>query len=196
MPMTRSFDVVFDLRLNKRLSKESWGRWFEMLSRPLWRHCNAIWLWWQSSLAFIITRINMFKTKFVLSSARPQASEECSLISTSLCSTAKSITTLAPKIPPIDVGWQQWNYSGKYLPANHTRASIVLSLHHKLSVITYIRHSCDIRWMSSYLKSLTTWLFVQQFVQANIPNAKPCIIGSMWQSLWISDFKSKWMVWK
>ena len=40
-PVTRSFDVFFDLRLNKRLSKQSWGWWFETLSRPLWRHCNA-----------------------------------------------------------------------------------------------------------------------------------------------------------
>ena len=45
-PMTRSFDVFFDLRLNKRLSKQSWmskqswGWWFETLSRSLWRHCN------------------------------------------------------------------------------------------------------------------------------------------------------------
>ena len=30
----------FDLRLNKRLSKQSWGWWFETLSRPLWRHCD------------------------------------------------------------------------------------------------------------------------------------------------------------
>ena len=28
-PMTRSFDVFFDLRLNKRLSKQSRRRWFE-----------------------------------------------------------------------------------------------------------------------------------------------------------------------
>ena len=28
-PVTRSFDVFFDLRLNKRLSKQSWGYWFE-----------------------------------------------------------------------------------------------------------------------------------------------------------------------
>ena len=28
--------------LNKQLSKQSWGWWFEMLSRPLWRHCNGI----------------------------------------------------------------------------------------------------------------------------------------------------------
>ena len=41
-PVTRSFDVFFDLRLNKRLSKQSWGWWFETLSRPLWRQCNAI----------------------------------------------------------------------------------------------------------------------------------------------------------
>ena len=40
--MTRSFDVFFDLRLNKRLCKQSWGWWFETLSRPLWRHCNAL----------------------------------------------------------------------------------------------------------------------------------------------------------
>ena len=40
-PVTRSFDVFFDLRLNKRLSKQSWGCWFEMLSCPLWRHHNA-----------------------------------------------------------------------------------------------------------------------------------------------------------
>ena len=35
------FDVFVDLRLNKRLSKQSWGWWFETLSRPLWRHCNV-----------------------------------------------------------------------------------------------------------------------------------------------------------
>ena len=38
--VTRDFDVFFDLRLNKRLSKQSWGWWFETLSCPLWRHCN------------------------------------------------------------------------------------------------------------------------------------------------------------
>ena len=39
-PVTRSFDVFFDLRLNKRLSKHSWGWWFETLSWSLWRHHN------------------------------------------------------------------------------------------------------------------------------------------------------------
>ena len=40
--MIRSFYVFFDLRLNKRLSKHSWGWWFETLPRPLWRHSNAM----------------------------------------------------------------------------------------------------------------------------------------------------------
>ena len=40
-PVTRSFDVFFDLRLNKRLSKQSSGWWFETLPCPLWRHCNC-----------------------------------------------------------------------------------------------------------------------------------------------------------
>ena len=39
--VTRSFDVFFDLRLNKPLSKQSWGWWFETPSNPLCRHCNA-----------------------------------------------------------------------------------------------------------------------------------------------------------
>ena len=37
-----SFDVFFNLRPNKRLNKQSWGWWFETLSRPLWRHCKDI----------------------------------------------------------------------------------------------------------------------------------------------------------
>ena len=37
-PVTRNFDVFFDLCLNIRLSKQSWGWWFETQSRPLWRH--------------------------------------------------------------------------------------------------------------------------------------------------------------
>ena len=39
-PVTRSFDVFFDMRQNKRLSKQWWGWWFETLSRQLWRHLN------------------------------------------------------------------------------------------------------------------------------------------------------------
>ena len=40
-PVTRSFDVFFDLRLNKRLSKHSRRQWFETPPRLLWRHCSV-----------------------------------------------------------------------------------------------------------------------------------------------------------
>ena len=43
-PVTRSFDVFFDLCLNIRFIKQSWGWWFDRLSRPLWRHRNETWL--------------------------------------------------------------------------------------------------------------------------------------------------------
>ena len=49
-PVTRSFDVFFDRRLNKRLRKQSWGWWFERLSRPLWRHCNDQCKNWNSNM--------------------------------------------------------------------------------------------------------------------------------------------------
>ena len=39
-PVMRSFDIYFDLRLNKRLRKQSWGCWFETPPRPLRRHSN------------------------------------------------------------------------------------------------------------------------------------------------------------
>ena len=65
-PVTRSFDVFFDLRLNKRLSKQSWGWWFETPSRLLWRHRNEILgvqavcpvrAWWPSLVSFCLRPI-------------------------------------------------------------------------------------------------------------------------------------------
>ena len=35
-PVTRNFDVFFDLRLNKRFSEQSRRRWFETPSRSLY----------------------------------------------------------------------------------------------------------------------------------------------------------------
>ena len=40
-PVTWSFDVFFELRLNKRLSKQPWGWWFETPPWSLWRQCNV-----------------------------------------------------------------------------------------------------------------------------------------------------------
>ena len=40
-PVTQSFDVFFDLRLNKGMNKQWWGWWLETPWCPLWRHSNA-----------------------------------------------------------------------------------------------------------------------------------------------------------
>ena len=50
-PVTRSFDVFFDLRLNKRSNKQPQGWWFETPSWSLWRQCNAIFIFQYSSPA-------------------------------------------------------------------------------------------------------------------------------------------------
>ena len=57
-PVTRSFDVFFDLRLNKWLSKQWWGWWSETPSCPLWRHSN------DKFLDAFIFMLNSFKTIF------------------------------------------------------------------------------------------------------------------------------------
>ena len=57
IPLTKASDTelwCFLLScLNKRLSKQAWGWWFETTSRALWRHCNGLAelpmklrLWW------------------------------------------------------------------------------------------------------------------------------------------------------
>ena len=60
-PATRSFDVYFDLRLNKRLSKQPWGWWFETLSWSLWRHRNGTSI--HTKPATLITRIVLDREK-------------------------------------------------------------------------------------------------------------------------------------
>ena len=68
-PVTRSFDVFFDLHPDKRLSKQWWGWWFETPSHSLWRHRNVLYssfcaparIRWSKNV------INMLKTMFALS---------------------------------------------------------------------------------------------------------------------------------
>ena len=48
-PVMRSLGVFFDLRLNKRLSKQSGHRW-------LWRHCNVSYLWTPTAYGTMTTR--------------------------------------------------------------------------------------------------------------------------------------------
>ena len=61
-PVTRSFDVYFDLHLNKRLCKQSWGWWFVTLLCPLWRHSNVKSMlsdWWVSVTSSACHRWNV-----------------------------------------------------------------------------------------------------------------------------------------
>ena len=54
-PVKRSFDVFFDLRLNKRLSKQSWGWRFEMTSR--WHGVTELCHHWSRVYPTFHTRI-------------------------------------------------------------------------------------------------------------------------------------------
>ena len=60
-PVTRSFDLFFDLRLNKRLSKQMRRRWFESPSRSLWRHCNES---IETSIFYVIWLVELFYSKY------------------------------------------------------------------------------------------------------------------------------------
>ena len=55
--VTRSFDVFSDLRLNKRLNKQSWGWWFETPSRA---HHDVIVMERNDNLCFVICFVNLW----------------------------------------------------------------------------------------------------------------------------------------
>ena len=54
-PVTWIFDVLFDLCLNKWLSKQPWGWWFETPSWSLWRQCNVFDKMWEAAGCVIST---------------------------------------------------------------------------------------------------------------------------------------------
>ena len=57
-PVTRSFDVFFDLRSNKRLNKQWRGWWFQTQSCPLWRHRNVLHYHWNTNARVQVPRWN------------------------------------------------------------------------------------------------------------------------------------------
>ena len=79
-PVTQSFDVFFDLRLNRRLSKQPRGWWFEtpqrrqaiiwtnagiLLIGPLWTNFSEIWIKIQT-LSFKKMHLKMSSAKWRL----------------------------------------------------------------------------------------------------------------------------------
>ena len=137
-PVTRSFDVFIDVRLYKRLSKQSWGWWFETPSHPIWRHCNDV-VYYELTLRvswkffFVKVSISMIKSvcKFthittVLSSWYRQ---NCNMIVALCCRHTFRRFEWCTYIPFCDIDFRYhcfpiWFLSVcKELTANHLRLS-------------------------------------------------------------------------
>ena len=65
-PVTRGFDVFFDLRPNNRLSKQWWSWWFETPTCPLWRHRNVsvLYIWKVIKLEYLFHGMHISVTWF------------------------------------------------------------------------------------------------------------------------------------
>ena len=87
-PVTRSFDVFFDLRLNKRLSKQSCGWWFETQSRPLWRRCND-----NVTIKWIYPKSHLTKYAFQLTNSKNKDEIEITRTRTATTTTTTTTTT-------------------------------------------------------------------------------------------------------
>ena len=104
IPRMEASDAELDMHLNKRLSKQSWGWWFETPSRPLWRHRNAREHW-----PYYITNVfsHVFQSK------------------SSLNVQVVSITTLRP----IKKEWLSWTNSAILF-----ELEITCLLHYKMAL--------------------------------------------------------------
>ena len=58
-----NFDVFFELRLNKQLSKQSWGWWFETPSCSLWHQCNDYETTWQHAV-YLVNDVTIYFCDF------------------------------------------------------------------------------------------------------------------------------------
>ena len=89
MPVTWNFNVFFDVHLNKRLSKQWRGWWFETPSRPLWRQCNELHL-------FLTNRhvVNAVRYQARQPGKRSKPHELCSLYTTLMFSFSTGLTDL------------------------------------------------------------------------------------------------------
>ena len=63
-PVTRSFEVFFGL--NKRLSKQSWGWWFETPSCSLWRHCKVCGVSFHAGSRYSQTQNSIVQTELTI----------------------------------------------------------------------------------------------------------------------------------
>ena len=82
IPSTKASDAelwcFLDLHLIERLSKHSRGWWFETLSRPLWRHCNDLYVYdascefvprlrrWIADCSFVLCNTGLYRECTVL----------------------------------------------------------------------------------------------------------------------------------
>ena len=85
-----SFDVFFDLRLNKKLSIQPWGWWFRTPSRPLWRYNNGRGVPGQFDVYLMIFRLAV-QLLIIIYVANPKREGECKFI--------RFITELLPGAP-------------------------------------------------------------------------------------------------
>ena len=72
-PVTLSFDVFFDLCLNKLLSKQLWGWWFETLLCPSWCRSNESW----APAVLEACGVNLYEICFLSKKKKPDTFPLC-----------------------------------------------------------------------------------------------------------------------
>ena len=122
-PVTRSFDVFFDLRLNKRLSKQPWGWWFETPAWSLWRHRNVnnMMSSWHRQISPLLCERNLCEGKrLVTGEFHPQMASDVDLWGVLCCKSEKKWlqqqsnwrwfqTPLDVTVMPNDMGTEIWS---------------------------------------------------------------------------------------
>ena len=97
-PVTRSFDVFFDLHPNKRLSKQWWGWWFETPSCPLWRHRNDVIQWASWPLDLCYFTLNKGYCGLMLIQKEDKTANNCAIFEVDRRYMGLKINIICPKL--------------------------------------------------------------------------------------------------
>ena len=131
-PVTRSFDVFFDLRLNKWLSKQSWCWWFETPTRSLWRQYN-VWTKYVTHITFWLLWRHLWITELFTNGAVAEHTPLCRHLVYRVCTTyapsrlkVKTMKTLSHGNGICITGPLWWESTGpRYIPPQRTSDAVL-----------------------------------------------------------------------
>ena len=155
MPVTRSFDDFY-LRLNKRLSKQPRGWWFETPSWSLWRHCS------QLLIHVLISKLTLGMSNYNQRKTMDAITYPYLNVKSTMVVTESARIHRRPR--KYDIMDQNWTDNCPMLAADRTRVDQAVTYFSMLTELLYITPPPSIKydiWYQLYMTIMKiTYFFI------------------------------------